>query len=480
MRRKEEVVNNRGLSVVGMGAMVALLSLGACRGARVALPAAPTPIGTRCDSELASCNMVAGYAGNGVADGISGAVVSGGGQRGAPNRVSGDYGTVAGGEANLAGEGSAVSGGSGNTAVNFHAAVGGGANNSATAQEATVAGGFKNTASGRFAAVGGGSANVAGDIHTTVAGGSGNTATFTFASVGGGTQNGASSTAAVVAGGDHNLAAGAYSAVLGGLNNNADGYLAAIGGGGGNSASGAYAAVPGGFANAAAGDDSFAAGRQAQVLSNHPGSFLFADSVGLPFQSLAPNEFAIRATGGVRLVTSVDGAGVQVAGVRLSAGSGSWETLSDASSKSGFASVDGRNILQQLMSVPIRSWYYKGQHPSVRHVGPTAQDFAAAFHLGEDNHYISTVDADGVALAAIQELYRMQSSASTPTSQARLDFSGASSRAVKLDGGDLVHHCPHCTVGSTGPGSGAGSPPHVGEPPAGGTTERSLRWRRLL
>jgi phage shock protein A len=33
-----------------------------------------------------------------------------------------------------------------------------------------------------------------------------------------------------------------------------------------------------------------------------------------------------------------------------------------------------------------------------------AQDFAAAFHLGSTDTGIATVDADGVALASIQEL----------------------------------------------------------------------------
>ena len=41
---------------------------------------------------------------------------------------------------------------------------------------------------------------------------------------------------------------------------------------------------------------------------------------------------------------------------------------------------------------------------SVRHIGPTAQDFHAAFAVGEDDQHIATVDADGVALAAIQGL----------------------------------------------------------------------------
>jgi hypothetical protein len=33
-----------------------------------------------------------------------------------------------------------------------------------------------------------------------------------------------------------------------------------------------------------------------------------------------------------------------------------------------------------------------------------AQDFALAFHVGEDDKHITTVDADGVAFAAIQGL----------------------------------------------------------------------------
>ena len=36
--------------------------------------------------------------------------------------------------------------------------------------------------------------------------------------------------------------------------------------------------------------------------------------------------------------------------------------------------------------------------------GPVAQDFRAAFGLGDSETAISTVDADGVALAAIQDL----------------------------------------------------------------------------
>jgi hypothetical protein len=385
----------------------------------------PNPIkpqvGAQCGQDEDACNILSGYSGNSFNGGFAGGTIAGGGQRGAPNQVNGEYGVVGGGEGNLAGEGSTVSGGSSNTAIHFHATVGGGANNVANAEEATVGGGLKNTASQRFAVVGGGALNIASDMNTTVSGGSGNVASAQFGTVGGGTQNLASSTAAVVSGGDHNLAQGPYSSVLGGLNNEANGYLTIIGGGGGNIATGSYAVIPGGFANQAAGDYSFAAGHNADVKSDHPGAFLFADSNRFEFPSLSANEFAVRATGGARFVTGIDDSGKPLSGVRLSAGSGTWESLSDYNSKAGFAAVDGQHVLEQLMSIPISTWYYRTQDPSIRHIGPMAQDFHAAFNVGQDGHYISTVDEEGVALAAIQELYRIVQGSETFSQQQRID-----------------------------------------------------------
>ena len=54
----------------------------------------------------------------------------------------------------------------------------------------------------------------------------------------------------------------------------------------------------------------------------------------------------------------------------------------------------------------IREWNYKAQDAAIRHVGPTAQDFHAAFGLGEDPLRISTIDADGIALAGVSALAR--------------------------------------------------------------------------
>ena len=60
-----------------------------------------------------------------------------------------------------------------------------------------------------------------------------------------------------------------------------------------------------------------------------------------------------------------------------------------------------------LAEVPVQTWNYKSEGAAVRHIGPMAQDFYAAFHFGRDERLIGTIDADGVALAAIQELHRI-------------------------------------------------------------------------
>jgi uncharacterized coiled-coil protein SlyX len=60
--------------------------------------------------------------------------------------------------------------------------------------------------------------------------------------------------------------------------------------------------------------------------------------------------------------------------------------------------------LQSLLDIPVQSWQYKIETPGIRHIGPMAQDFFAAFAVGTDNHHISILDEAGVALAAIQGL----------------------------------------------------------------------------
>ena len=82
--------------------------------------------------------------------------------------------------------------------------------------------------------------------------------------------------------------------------------------------------------------------------------------------------------------------------------------LTEASSrvlKENFADVDGQDVLNRLAALPITTWNYKSDNPAFRHMGPMAQDFYAAFGLGADAEHIAPLDANGVAMAALQALY---------------------------------------------------------------------------
>ncbi|MFQ5527963.1 MAG: tail fiber domain-containing protein, partial [Thermoanaerobaculia bacterium] len=77
---------------------------------------------------------------------------------------------------------------------------------------------------------------------------------------------------------------------------------------------------------------------------------------------------------------------------------------SDRAAKENFESVDPQEVLQKLVDLPIETWNYRDNSEGVRHMGPMAQDFRAAFGLGHTDTGISVVDLDGVALAAIKGL----------------------------------------------------------------------------
>ncbi len=93
--------------------------------------------------------------------------------------------------------------------------------------------------------------------------------------------------------------------------NTASGVGATVGGGGNaevaNVAVGRYSTVPGGIANVAGGDYSFAAGRRATIRSpsqsgdadGDEGAFVFADSQDAALVTTGPDQFLVRARGGV-------------------------------------------------------------------------------------------------------------------------------------------------------------------------------------
>jgi hypothetical protein len=83
--------------------------------------------------------------------------------------------------------------------------------------------------------------------------------------------------------------------------------------------------------------------------------------------------------------------------------SGTVSGSSDRNMKKDIFPVRREEILQKLVSLPIATWSYKTEE--VRHLGPMAQDFSAAFGLGEDDRHIALTDMAGVTMAAIQALH---------------------------------------------------------------------------
>ncbi len=309
---------------------------------------------------------------------------------------------------------------SGSNVVTFGgnwATIAGGLGNTASGYLSFVGGGFRNASSGNFSTIGGGDVNSATASQATVAGGSGNTASDVNSTVGGGADNVAGGSqdgvgSATVAGGSGNTASADWSTVGGGRENIASGQHATVGGGDSNTASGPQATVPGGLLNQALGIDSFAAGCGA--TANYDFSFVWSDNCN-GVSDTGGSQFVVEESGGFYFYTSTSGA--SGSGAVLASGSGSWSSLSDRNAKTNFATVDAPSLLEKLVAMPVSTWNYKTQADSIRHLGPSAQDFHVAFGLGEDDRHISTVDAQGVAFAAIQALYKANQEKDTKIAQ---------------------------------------------------------------
>ena len=242
-------------------------------------------------------------------------------------------------------------------------------------------------------------------LYATDSGGFQNAASGGDSTVGGGFENTASVDFSTVAGGATNIASGLYSTIAGGASNTASNLYSTVAGGGGNTASGSLSTVAGGYHNVASGVGSFAAGKFANA--NVDGCFAFGDNSTSNVVScgVTPNQFVARAVGGVYFLTAGTSDGTYT-GAKLAPGATAWTVYSDSIGKDNIQRIDSIAVLRKVAAMPIATWNWKSQDASIRHMGPMAQDFHAAFGLGETPKGISTVDADGVALAAIQGLYQ--------------------------------------------------------------------------
>ncbi|HEX2093985.1 MAG TPA: tail fiber domain-containing protein [Longimicrobiaceae bacterium] len=112
---------------------------------------------------------------------------------------------------------------------------------------------------------------------------------------------------------------------------------------------------------------------------------------------------------------------------------GTWTNASDVNRKHRFASVSGEEVLARLRTLPITTWTYRSESDEVRHLGPMAQDFRAAFGLGDDERVISTVDADGVALAAAKALERRTAEQAEEIRALRAESAASAARISELE-----------------------------------------------
>ncbi len=275
--------------------------------------------GMRVTAALTATNTINGHFDNVSNAGIYGATVGGGGYPFGPHRISGNFGTVAGGLANTASYRSVVSGGEANSVDGPH-----------------------NVISGRY----------------------------------------------------NNVISASYSSILGGLFNSASGYSST---------------VVGGQRNIASGSESFAAGSYAEA--DQTGAFVWSDdSTNTRFTASknwqAPagqNTFNVRATGGVLFATTVNTTtGVPTTFCYMGVNGTGWICSSDRNVKERVESITPSRVLAGVLAMPVSKWSIIGS--KVRQMGPMAQDFYRAFGLGDTDKAINSIDASGVAFAAIQGL----------------------------------------------------------------------------
>jgi hypothetical protein len=148
-----------------------------------------------------------------------------------------------------------------------------------------------------------------------------------------------------------------------------------------------------------------------------------------------PEGLTIRKGGNVGIGTNAPQERLHVIGNILA--SGTVTGSSDRHVKKDFAPVDPQAVLAKVADLPITTWQYKADRDGERHVGPMAQDFYGAFHVGMDDKHISMVDADGVALAAIQGLNQKVESgkreAETEIRSLKAENTELKARLVKLE-----------------------------------------------
>ncbi len=154
----------------------------------------------------------------------------------------------------------------------------------------------------------------------------------------------------------------------------------------------------------------YAIGERATVSSTRAMVISLGPSFGVATNDAGTATFTVRAANGIYFGTNTgtpsitSGHFIETSTGAYLTSTGVWTNTSDRNVKENFVPVNGEELLLRLGKVPMTTWKYRADATNIRHLGPMAQDFSAAFGLGDSNKTISTVDASGVALAASQAL----------------------------------------------------------------------------
>jgi hypothetical protein len=143
------------------------------------------------------------------------------------------------------------------------------------------------------------------------------------------------------------------------------------------------------------------------------------------YQNIA-SEFLIDANGGANEFLLTTAGNLTI--------SGTLSQNSDRNLKTAVRAVDAPDVLEKVAALPITTWQYKADEETVRHVGPMAQDFAAAFGVGANDRTLAPGDVAGVALAAIQALRQELTSARHEIAELRARHAAQAARLAALEG----------------------------------------------
>jgi len=394
-------------------------------------------------------NVVAGSPVNSVTAGVQGATLSGGGTLkyfglAYTNRIRSDFGTIGGGrgiEIQNAATDSAIAGGNGNTIMSNYSAgvigggefnaiggystgltigsgnnegntVGGGINNVVgnraggsvvltvnTKPANTISGGYQNTIStnGAFATISGGAANTSRGEYATIPGGAQNLAAGDFSFAAGYRAKANHDGAFVWADSqDADFASSASNQFLvrasGGVGINVTNPLDALHVQSDNNVRTRATATGTGFAGSVSENSLGEWFAGVASATNHWYLFENAPASGA--------RIVVKSGGNVGIGTLAPTNRLHVAG---GVSATAFVNTSDRNAKENFVPVSPQEILHKVSTLPISTWNFKTMNDG-RHMGPMAQDFHAAFGLGGGDTTITSVDPDGVALAAIQGL----------------------------------------------------------------------------